>query len=226
MICIYYLDLSTLTAQLTLPFGIGPQHFTTTELIRVTGDSFIVQQCDQFPAYLSGALDIVDPLFLLWKVPSWPSSLTSHSADFLQLPHHLFMPSSPPSASMCSSARAWFSGLPGTHPFTHLTAVNLIPFPVDLAYWWQPYPCPQKVSCLWTPDWEIISNKTPLSPLLLPTFWKLQVVRNWDEVTTTDVFQSLYPMKKLSCHFCASSNLLALLLLLERRALLARRLFG
>jgi hypothetical protein len=65
MICIYYLDLSTLTAQLTLPFGIGPQHFTTTELIRVTGDSFIVQQCDQFPAYLSGALDIVDPLFLL-----------------------------------------------------------------------------------------------------------------------------------------------------------------
>lgn len=98
-------------------FGTGPRHLTTTELIRVTGDSFIVTRCGQFPAYLSGTLDTDDPFFL--PLLTFP---TKQSAIFLPSTSQ-----SPPISFACllplspvftySLALAWSSGCFWTSTF-------------------------------------------------------------------------------------------------------------
>lgn len=113
-------------------FGTDPRHLTTTELVRVTGGSFIVKRCGQFPAYLSGTLDTDDPLFL--PLLTFP---TKHSAIFLPSTSR-----SPPISFACllplspvftyNLVLAWSSGCFWTSTlFWFLSSTPLVPSSFD-----------------------------------------------------------------------------------------------
>lgn len=113
-------------------FGTGPRHLTTTELVRVTGDSFIVTRRGQFPAYLSGTLDTDDPFFL--PLLTFP---TKHSAVFLPSTSQ-----SPPISFACllplgpvftyNLALAWSSGCFWTSTLSSLLSPTpLVPSSFD-----------------------------------------------------------------------------------------------
>lgn len=124
----------------TLQFATGPRSFTTTELIRVTGDSFIVKQCTQFEAYLSGALDTDDPLFLLWKFPSWPLWPHTLLTSFLVLNLfflNFFLPSLPQSSLSMPLGEGLVLRL-SLDPFSLLAVLAhpLFWFLVALTNWW------------------------------------------------------------------------------------------
>lgn len=113
-------------------FGTDPRHLTTTELVRVTGGSFIVKRCGQFPAYLSGTLDTDDPFFL--PLLTFP---TKHSAIFLPSTSQ-----SPPISFACllplspvftyNLALAWSSGCFWTSTlFWFLSSTPLVPSSFD-----------------------------------------------------------------------------------------------
>lgn len=109
----------------TLQSGTGPQHFTTTELLRVPGDNLIVKQCSCVPSLPlrsawhgwfmvhMNSVRILLSAFLPDLTLCWLPSCSS------AISFSIFSCLSPFSlGSMRSSARSWFSGLPSTNSLT------------------------------------------------------------------------------------------------------------